>query len=597
MDRALAHTLEHNKRESDHRLDTQIKFDMPEKIKLPQMLWLVLLVFCCCLPLYYFLLDQHFQLPMAHGGDAGDHLWTWLMLKGFLHGGGPYIGELLPNTNAPYGAVVMSLGFPIPEQFQLMILWLLTKVLVDPITAYDAYYLLGYPLAAIAFYVSALRLKIEAPIAFGLSFSFAYITYHQSRYGHLLLSHYWVMAPAVVFIAISWSWEFNSKKQLVAIMAAAFLITVWHSYFGYFFIAVSGLLLLIRITDKLYAKQTIRYLTTAGVLLSFGFFLALGISTAHTFAARSGKTDLPAQIKRHPDEAGLYRLRPRSVLLPRDDHRMGFSDTWRQHYYSQTKHRIEGLNESIGILAALGVIGGLGVLAARLFRRQNLNQISILGLMSAVIFFFGSGLSVLIGYWIPIFRSNNRIGPMLAVCGLLVTGIGLSHAVGRLQNYRFLITGICGIAVAFFAVWDQVPHLHPNYADDTLKKNQQFVDAIERAIPSGNVLQLPAMEFPEPSPIEKMESYAHFTGPLFAKSVQYSYGTWKGTKQFEEIGRLSLTPLDLKKIRNTGFNGIWIDRLGYADSGNSLISDLKAKLGFTSMIQSGDGRRVFFKIL
>jgi phosphoglycerol transferase len=104
----------------------------------------------------------------------------------------------------------------------------------------------------------------------------------------------------------------------------------------------------------------------------------------------------------------------------------------------------------------------------------------------------------------------------------------------------------------------------------------EFVKKVEVvAGPDALVFQLPVVPFPENPPVVNMSDYEHLRGYLHSESLQWSYGGVKGRADSE--WQLSL-PKDAKslvaKLKEQGFDAVWIDRRGYEDRGESLLNTL-----------------------
>lgn len=561
--------------------------------------WGFLALLASLVPFYWFQLDPanpYLAYPLYDA--VGDTIFHWTLVKAIMEGHiVPFLKMVLPQMAAPYGPLVLSEGFPFPEQLQLLVIKLFGYRWDDPILVQNIYFLFGYLLTSIAFYSSAVWLRIRPALAFGLSISFTYFGYHLTRYHHLSLSQYWVLAPAAAIVlkgldgTLPWLNPF-SKWGRVWLFATAFFVTAWHSYYGYFFCGMFGAAWLIK-----NFRSPIRVIFTTLTPLTVGFLLALGLSTASYVVAARESTDAPTKFKRFAHETRYYRLRLHSVLLPAPHHRIPLFADLRERYI-RSENAIEGTDEALGSLTVFGLFFGVFVFVRGLLRKKP-SAFSHFGQAQVLTLFFASsfGISMWIATLIsPTFRSVNRISPMLGAFCLFALGAGLSRFLERYDGKKWgsALTTALGILIGVFAVWDQVPQfrLDPQiYVElDAAKKFTQDVEAL---VGNGSVLQVPNQSFPEGGPVYQMPDYAHQVSALFSKETKWSYGAFKGTQRLNRIFSIGENPTDVFAGKKIGYAGIWIDRAGYPDRAAVIEAELRRKVRRAPII-SADGRRSFF---
>jgi phosphoglycerol transferase len=109
------------------------------------------------------------------------------------------------------------------------------------------------------------------------------------------------------------------------------------------------------------------------------------------------------------------------------------------------------------------------------------------------------------------------------------------------------------------------------------------------------IFQLPYIPFPENPSVIKMKDYDHFRGYLHSKNLRWSYGAMKERQADFWQKQVSLLPVGefMQRLSLAGFNGIYVDRYGYADSGAQIESEISAAVGTEPLI-SGNGRLAFF---
>jgi phosphoglycerol transferase len=127
-----------------------------------------------------------------------------------------------------------------------------------------------------------------------------------------------------------------------------------------------------------------------------------------------------------------------------------------------------------------------------------------------------------------------------------------------------------------------------------------FVKRIERTLgPGGAVFQLPYLPFPEAElsvPPYGMVDYDPLRGYLHSDDLSWGYGGTRGRAADWQAQVVELaTPKLLDAITAVGFDGLWIDTLGYPNRARQIIGEVEAATG-ESPIRSPDGRFVFFDL-
>ncbi len=498
----------------------------------------------------------------------------------------PYIKNDLPRMGAPFAPLNLSVGFPLTEQFQLAVVKIFSFFTENSTETWNLYFLAGYLFSSLAFFLSAVLLGIMPAVAFGLSFAFTYLPMHFMRYEHIFISQYWVLAPsAAIILSILKKERPVPRRTLFLLAGSVFFVTLWHSYFGFFY---SGVLCMALVFD--FIRKRRKQFVSLFLASILPFVIGIVLSTAHhTFAYRESK-DPPPPFKRYPSETLFYSLRPWAMLLPIDGHR--FQPFKKMRDYGKTQESgIEGLTESIGTLGLIGFILGLVSLVRR--KKFESGLVAVLG----TFFSFRIGIASLVAYTVyPVFRSTNRISPMIAAAALFGLGLALKPLIEKywFPRHRKWSVPLIGFILALFSVWDQVIPAESAVTSQNEEYNaRKFIHEIEERVGSGAVLQLPVATFPEHGPVYYMVDYAHSVAPRYSKNTRWSYGTWRGTQAMNQIYGAAADPAHFKNLKAMGFSGVWIDRYGYPDRGDALISEISRRTN-SPFISSGDGRRVFF---
>ena len=112
----------------------------------------------------------------------------------------------------------------------------------------------------------------------------------------------------------------------------------------------------------------------------------------------------------------------------------------------------------------------------------------------------------------------------------------------------------------------------------------------------GSVFQLPYMPFPDGGVVRRITDYDLVRGYLHSNGLRWSFGAMVGRPE-DWQGELAARPptLQVEAAAAAGFDGVYVDRFGYADSARSLERRLRELTG-APPITSADGRLVFFDL-
>ena len=166
----------------------------------------------------------------------------------------------------------------------------------------------------------------------------------------------------------------------------------------------------------------------------------------------------------------------------------------------------------------------------------------------------------------------------------------------------FVVSGVAVLLVVI-GVYDQtspaiIPDSHAFQSE--WNSDAVFVKQIERVLgPGGKVFQLPYLPFPEAEvsvPPYGMVDYDPLRGYLHSDDLYWGYGGTRG-RQADWQGNVveQATPKMLDAITAVGFDGLWIDTLGYPGHAEQIIDEVTAATGETPIVSPND-RFVFFDL-
>jgi hypothetical protein len=126
----------------------------------------------------------------------------------------------------------------------------------------------------------------------------------------------------------------------------------------------------------------------------------------------------------------------------------------------------------------------------------------------------------------------------------------------------------------------------------------EFVHRIEASVPANAMIfQLPYVPFVEEPPLNQMRCFDHGRPYLHSRTLRWSYAAMRGRGcalwQAEVAGQEPAEMIEALSV--AGFEGIYVDRNGFADRGSELESELSRLLG-VAPLESGNRQQSFFNM-
>ena len=557
--------------------------------------------------------DANLDVPFQYREDAN---FNQMVVKAVLDNGWYQENR---DLGAPFGQELFD--FPVVEGDNLSVLMVkgLGVLSSDSATVTNLFFLLCFPLIALSALLALRLMGLSRPVAAALALLFALAPYRFVR-GEI---HLWINAyygvPLGAYLAFAVAEQralFRRRDEggpgplawasvsSLLVLSACMVVGSAHLYYAVFsliLIAAAGLLALTR-------GGGLRALLTAAVLCAvIAGTVVVNHSPTILYRADHGHNDA---IGRAPSSAEQFGLRLTRLVLPIDDHRLGPLDSLSERYADTASQQlIEGPAQALGGAATLGLVWLLFVpllLLARPWRTlpggsstRTLSALAYTGLLVGTT----AGISSLIAHLLTEeLRSWSRMSIVLAFLALAGLGFLLESLRPWLRRRGLGVLAAGALLAGLFALalLDQTtPSYAPEYdrLESTYRDEQQFVEAIERTLPATSaVFQLPYLPFPEPQPTYEpiFDGYQHARAYFHSTRLRWSWGVMKGRQNDWQAHIVSLpAALALPAISTAGFQGIYIDRLGYGDSGNAVEAYLRQRLG-TRPLETRDGRLAFY---
>lgn len=455
----------------------------------------------------------------------------------------------------------------------------------DAATTSAVFFLLTFPLAALAAYWLARELGTTRPAAVLVGVLFSVIPGHQQWFSHLWLASYW-MVPLGLWLVIKLARGeslLDRGARRGRTVARLVLIVVALGFADVYYVAFTLLLIAVVLVIRLGTGARPRdLLTGAGVAAAIGTLCG-----ASLFVATRGRSGdlvtgaLPAQ--RVIGESEVYAGKLIELVLPWSEHRAAPLRFLSQAYGIATQPSVE--RPALGFVALLGVVGLLWLVVTGLVARRRVAPLTgVLAALTLVClaFYTRGGVGSLVALFVtPQIRTWSRFVVLIALLGLLAAGLWASE-VGRRRGRRFswVLVG----ALLLVGVLDQTsPGAAPDYRALRTERAelQDYTRTLQRTVGDCPVFQLPVVAFPEEPPPGSMGDYDHLLPYLESPAgTSWSYGAIRGTaradwQQALPVGNVPDLAADLAAA---GFCAVSVDLDGY-DGGTDPTSALTSVAG------------------
>lgn len=528
--------------------------------------------------------------------------------------------ENQPRLGAPFGQHYHD--FPFSDDLHPAMAKFLGLFTSDWVVAFNTYYLLTFLLCAGTAVWFFRQCRLTPWLAVALAVLFAVAPYHFIRNeGHLFLSAYYLIAPAMVIVLrVSRGERVWGRRRGVgrfrAVLtgrgAGTMVILALLVYDGVYYAVFIGLLLIAAALLAFARTRDRRRLggaVSAGAVLLAWYLVALipdmAYGLAHGFNG--------AAFVREPNDAQFYGLRFAQLVLPPLGHPFTpFAElrVWFDDRYPPTAEF-----PALGLLAAVGfvllLVAGLGAIAGARRRRavaapgsgpQTFAQLSALTWVAFLLATSG-GLGLFLSMAITGIRDWNRMSIIIGLMGLAGLGLAVEAGMARLlrrwptrPRLRYWVRSpLIAALVLVVGLADQaLDSAVPPYAQSAalFHSDQAFFGALQAELPTDSmVFQLPFRKFPESPKIGDTTESDQLRPFLNTTTLRWSAAGIKGRPQTdwpEEVTDAP-TPDMVRDLAVIGFVGIVIDREASPNNGEYLEQRLEPYTGPVQAV-SQDGR-------
>jgi phosphoglycerol transferase len=569
---------------------------------------LALAVLTCVLKLW----QADPRVPLAVYG--GDGLQTQAYIQGVADR-----GWYLRNDRLGYPFGQEMYDFPMVDNLHFLLLKLLARVLPSTTLAFNAYYLLTYPLTAVTALFVCRRFGLSCGPSLFAALLYAFLPYHMWRsQGHLFLASYYLVPLSVLTVLAvyldrlalpRWLGRFAEARGpgLLSLWFAG-LIQVLQGSAGAYYCAFACFFLVVAGALGSWQARRFRPLLTALVLI--GVTLTTVVLNAAPVLRYRSKFGVNPQVgQRWPAEAEIFGLKIVQMLVPMPNgHRLGYLNDLAERYIAPPTPLV---NENR--TAWLGTIGAVAfvVLLLSLLRPRPrpdgsevvpaLARLTFGGVLLGTIGGFGMLFNLLVFAQV---RCYNRISVYLGFFALLAAATWLEQW-RRRAALSWAHKGAYQTALLLLVVvglLDQTsPALVPGYArlKALYRHDAAFIATVEQRLPAGAaVYQLPYAPFPEGGWVGAMRDYDHLRPYVHSRTLRWSYGCMKGrpADQWQHDVLLRPLPERVSVLVLAGFSAVYFDRAGFAQTSSAEEAEWASLLGESPLV-SADGRMAVYSLV
>ena len=511
-----------------------------------------------------------------------------------------------PRSGYPFGSD--SFDYPNSDSGNLLILKLIGLMTGEWYSAFNIYFLLGFPVTFVASFCVLRSVGLAIPFAFTAATLYSFLPFHFVRIPHLYYTWYFVV-PIFWYIALKiYSLRLLKAKIKVSPLKKAFYAAclvglgsfgIYYALFGlimFFFTAISAII-------HTRNMNSLKLFLFASCFVIVGVLMNLSPSLMHRY---TNGPNIEA-FQRDVASSEVYGFKFVQLILPRSGHRNASLNKITADYSNGTPLVNENFTSSLGAVGSLGLLIVFCLIFYKLSGRHQDSKLSVISLIVLILFMFGT-----IGGFGSIFsqvittsiRGWNRISIFIGFGALLALFVLLQTELQKRFIGRRLVFFSSIISVIFLlgGLYDQTTPACMGCNDQTQKSfnmDKEFVQSIEKSLPTGSAIyQLPYMPFPEVPPLYRLQVYDLSMGFIYSSSLRWSYMGLKG--QSGDLFYRSLAKESIEKqlevIKRLGFAGIYIDKRGFDVNDNTLINRLTELLGTPPILTRADGEIVFFSL-
>jgi len=501
-----------------------------------------------------------------------------------------------PMIGAPFG--LDELAFPANSNVDQALVWIVSRVVRDAITATNVAWILMVVLSGLGATWCLRRLGGSTLVAVVCGTLYAVTPYALYRnIAHLWMVIYLLPFPCTVALLLATGrierlahWRTPVTLLLVGGAVLVGFNYVYYAFFAGFFIAAGTAI-------GYFLRRDVRVVRTGAIVLALVCAATvLNLAPSLYSWKRHGRPIVLLLSEKSPAHAEIYGLKVRQLVSPVLEHTFGPLGWWTGRE-SLAKFPLDNENRTgrLGLVGTAGFLALIGVLFVPGLRERSpafhllhtASLLTIAAILLATVGGFGSVFNLLVS---PEIRAYNRIAPFIAFFSLAAVMVLLDSAFGNRA-----VRAVAAVAVLAVGLADQgsaagpLNATYPALATE-VPRLRDFVGALERRFPGqAMVLQLPFRTYMNESAGARMQPYDHLKLYLVSHRLRWSYpalsneqNRWQQAASRLDPGRLA------QQLAAEGFAGIVIDRFGYDDDAAAVVAAIGAELSPGDVVASTD---------
>lgn len=534
-----------------------------------------------------------------------------------------------PDLGVPYGRHDPYTSSP--GDLSAVLIKVLTSLTDRWAVAFNLFFLIGFPLAAMAAVWFFRQCGLRPSFAVVLSVLFAVAPYHFLRNESQLFSSAYFCLPLVMVLVLRalrgqplWGRR-RHRRAFVALLTGrgagtlAVLVVLAcsgadYALFGALLFGFGGLCGVLRTRSR---RHLGGIAAAAGALGTAYLLAVLPVLLRSADSAPTGPSGLPG--------AETYAMKFASLLLPAPGQPIAVLARARAFY--DAKYPSPGESPALGLVAACGFIALLLMALTTATGRSRRSDpvefghppgatptLGDLALLAVFTFCLGTigGLGTIVSATIGGFGDWGRLSIVLALLCLAAVGMAMELASAHRSTrgssaapagHRFgkAVAPVLGLLVLAVGLTDQsltgaVPAYPANAASSD--SDQHFVDEIQRRVPAGSMIfQLPWQPFSNSGAANDPPNGRQLALWLHSSTLRWSAGGVRGRPQTDWPGTLTrANPAKLvRDLAAIGFVGITVDRQAPPDARTAWLTRLHPVLG-APLLTSLDQRYAYLPL-
>lgn len=537
--------------------------------------------------------------PYTYSGDGLSHSWMTLRV---------IEGWVFENDRSGYPFGSSFFDYPGSDFGNLVVLKVLGWITGEYHSAINLFFLLSFSIVFVSSFCVLRAFGLRQLLAVCASLLFSFLPFHFLRLGHLFYLWYFVVPwffyiCFILFFRADETFTFSTlirKKMFLwstIIVLACF--GVYYALFGVLMLGIVALSVGIRTSSmrKMAPALLAAVIITVGVIIN--------VAPNIVYKKQNG-TNTEVAV-RSPSEAEVYGFKLMQLLMPRPGHRSEYLASLSATYGRDYPLVNENSTASLGFVGSLGFVFVFFIMLSRFSGKAVDIRLSFLSMIVIFLFLLGTigGLGAVFSAFLSSsIRGWNRISVFISFGVITVFFLAVQNFIERNFSPRrsSFVISFLAFGLLVLGMFDQTTPACHSCSEKTklaFDTDRDFIGRIEGMLPSGAaVYQLPYMPFPEVAPKNRLHTYDLAAGFLHSKSLRWSYAGMKGREGdlfYRALAQESIEK-QIDVISRLGFSGVYIDRRGFEDNGDSLIARLTVLLGEAPSLQRADGEIVFFRL-